>query len=151
MLHLHGEMDSWAHGLPPGTDKTRTHSEAATDRRGVRMGIGRELMRGAGPVAVMGLLEQREMYGYELVDALSKETDGVLAMGQSTLYPLLYNLERKGLIRGVWRNASSGRRRRYYRLTAKGKKRLQAQQEQWQELIGAMTNLGIVGTDPGNR
>jgi len=115
------------------------------------MGIGRELMRGAGPVAVMGLLEQREMYGYELVDALSKETDGVLAMGQSTLYPLLYNLERKGLIRGVWRNASSGRRRRYYRLTAKGKKRLQAQQEQWQELIGAMTNLGIVGTDPGNR
>lgn len=115
------------------------------------MRIGRELMRGAGPVAVMGLLAQREMYGYELVEALSRETDGILAMGQSTLYPLLYNLERKGLIRGAWREAPSGRRRRYYRLTRKGEARLEAQQEQWKDLIGAMTNLGIVGPEQGER
>jgi PadR family transcriptional regulator PadR len=108
-------------------------------------------MRGAGPVAVMGLLAQREMYGYELVEALSRETDGILAMGQSTLYPLLHNLERKGMIRGAWREATSGRRRRYYRLTKRGEVRLQAQQRQWKELIGAMTNLGIVGPEPGKR
>ena len=55
------------------------------------MRIERELMRGAGPVAVMRLLSGGEKYGYELVELLSKNSDGVLAMGQSTLYPMLYN------------------------------------------------------------
>ena len=68
------------------------------------MRIERELMRGAGPTAVMGLLEQRPMYGYELVVALQERTGGVLAMGQSTLYPLLYNLEAKGLVKATWRD-----------------------------------------------
>ncbi len=49
------------------------------------MPIERELMRGAGPVAVLQLLEQGEMYGYQLVEAVARRTDGVLAMGQSTL------------------------------------------------------------------
>jgi PadR family transcriptional regulator len=53
------------------------------------MKIERELMRGAGPVAVLKLLESGEKYGYELVKALAKRSDGVLAMGQSTLYPML--------------------------------------------------------------
>jgi PadR family transcriptional regulator PadR len=55
------------------------------------MKVERELIRGAGPVAVLQLLQRRDMYGYELAEALSRRTDGVLAMGQSTLYPLLYN------------------------------------------------------------
>ena len=71
------------------------------------MKIERELMRGAGPMAVLQLLHQREMYGYELAQALARSTDGVLAMGQSTLYPLLYNLENKGLIRSKWRESGS--------------------------------------------
>ena len=108
------------------------------------MRVERELMRGAGPVAVLTLLEQREMYGYELAEALSKQTDGVLAMGQPTLYPLLYNLEGKKLIKGVWREADSGRKRKYYALTKKGRARLRAQKKQWESLMGAMANLGLV-------
>ena len=77
------------------------------------MRIERELMRGAGPVAVLQLLEKRPMYGYELVEALSEQTEGVLAIGQSTLYPLLYNLEAKKLIEGTWRESESGRQRKY--------------------------------------
>ncbi|MEP0845666.1 MAG: helix-turn-helix transcriptional regulator, partial [Phycisphaerae bacterium] len=77
------------------------------------MRVERELMRGAGPVAVLKLLERREMYGYELVDALSRKSDGVLAMGQSTLYPLLYNLEAKGLIESFEKPSPEGRERRY--------------------------------------
>jgi PadR family transcriptional regulator PadR len=110
------------------------------------MRVERELMRGAGPVAVLGLLEQREMYGYELVESLARQTGGVLAMGQSTLYPLLYNLERKGLVRSTWRVAESGRRRKYYGLTDRGKVWLQSQQEQWESLLEAMTNLGVIAT-----
>ena len=113
-----------------------------------RMRVQKELMRGAGPVAVLGLLEVREMYGYELVEALSRETDGVLAMGQSTLYPLLYNLERKKLIHGSWEDAESGRRRKYYQLTKKGARWLRAQEDQWKSLVAALNSLGILGSGP---
>lgn len=73
------------------------------------MRIDRDLMRGAGPVAVLKLLERRPMYGYELVEALATKTGGVLDMGQSTLYPMLYNLEAKGLIEATWQTGDSGR------------------------------------------
>jgi PadR family transcriptional regulator PadR len=108
------------------------------------MSIERELMRGAGPAVVLLLLHQKEMYGYELVEALAQRTDGVLAMGQSTLYPLLYNLEGKGLIRATWRTGSSGRRRKYYSLTAQGAARLEADRRRWRELVGAMEGIGLL-------
>lgn len=108
------------------------------------MRIERELMRGAGPAAVLKLLERGEMYGYELVEALSRRTEGVLDMGQSTLYPLLYNLEAKGLIRSRWREGESGRERKYYSLTGAGKKRLAHEVEQWEAVSRAMVSLGVV-------
>ena len=73
------------------------------------MRVERELMRGAGPVAVLKLLESGAMYGYELIEALDRRSAGVLAMGQSTLYPLLYNLDAQGLVVAEWRNGDSGR------------------------------------------
>lgn len=113
------------------------------------MRIERELMRGAGPVAVLKLLEEGAKYGYELVEALSEQTGGVLDMGQSTLYPLLYNLQSQGLIRPSWQESESGRKRKYYSLTAKGKKRLASDTAQWVAVTGAMQSLGILsGTSP---
>lgn len=108
------------------------------------MRVERELMRGAGPVAVLKLLQKGEMYGYEVVAALAARSEGVLDMGQSTLYPMLYNLEAKGLIVGAWREAPSGRERKYYRLTAKGQKRLAAEERQWKSLASAMAKLGVL-------
>ena len=108
--------------------------------------IDRELMRGAGPVAVLQLLSSGEKYGYEMTRELACSTDGVLDIGQATLYPLLYNLESKGLVKGRWRTAASGRRRKYYGLTARVRRRLEAHQEQWQRLFGAMEGLGLVET-----
>jgi PadR family transcriptional regulator PadR len=108
------------------------------------MKIERELMRGAGPVAVLKCLAQGEKYGYELVEALDAQSGGVLAMGQSTLYPMLYNLEAKGFIRAREDN-KSGRRRKYYRLTARGKKRLAHDTKQWRAVLEAMNALGVTG------
>ncbi len=108
------------------------------------MKVERELIRGAGPVAVMQLLKKREMYGYELVDSLSRTTDGVLAMGQSTLYPLLYSLEAKKLVESRWVELPSGRSRRYYRLTPRGAQVLEERRVEWQELFQAMAGLGLV-------
>ena len=112
------------------------------------MRVERELMRGAGPVAVLKLLERRRMYGYELVEALNRQSDGVLDMGQSTLYPMLYNLEAKGLISGRNEKTPAGRKRRYYRLTRKGQRRLVRDMKQWQALVQAMRSLGVTGDTP---
>lgn len=107
--------------------------------------IHRELLRGAGPVTVLRLLKSTgPMYGYELAEALDRRTDGVLAMGHSTLYPLLYSLEAKALVQAEWRDADSGRRRKYYALTPRGEAALQAQQHEWRRLIQAMAALGML-------
>ena len=108
------------------------------------MRIETELMRGVGPTAVLKLLERSEMYGYELVQALSRSTGGLLELGQSTLYPMLYNLEAKGLVEASWRDSDAGRERKYYRLTPKGKRRLAADTAQWRTVAAAMTSLGIL-------
>ena len=68
-------------------------------------------------------------------------------VGQSTLYPLLYNLESKGLIRGKWREARSGRQRKYYTLTRKGTVRLRSYRKQWSGLVGALEGLGLTESD----
>ena len=109
------------------------------------MRVERELMRGAGPVALLKLLERGEKYGYELVEALSRQSNGVLAMGQSTLYPMLYTLEAKGLIEGHWREIKNGRKRKYYAITGKGKKRLADETKQWRQLADAMADIGVIG------
>jgi len=106
------------------------------------MKIERELMRGAGPTAVLQLLSGGEKYGYELVEALSRQTGGVLAMGQSTLYPLLYNLEAKKLLKSRV-DKTGPRPRRYYRLTRKGERKLATDTRQWQAVLAAMQSLGI--------
>lgn len=111
------------------------------------MRIERELMRGAGPVAVLKLLSSGPKYGYELAETLTQRTAGVLDMGQSTLYPMLYNLEAKGLIEAYWQDApqaDGGRERKYYRLTDAGKKQLAKDVKQWQAVADAMTGLGIL-------
>jgi len=107
------------------------------------MKIERELMRGAAPLAVLTLLQDGEMYGYELVKALAKRTDGVLDLGQSTLYPMLYNLEAKKLVASRIEKADNGRPRKYYRLTGKGKQRLAKDKSQWEALSIALGKLGI--------
>jgi PadR family transcriptional regulator PadR len=102
-----------------------------------------EWMRGAGPLAVLKLLDQREMYGYELAEALERRSDGVLAMGHSTLYPLLYNLESKGLVRAGRPRAANGRTRKYYSITATGRAWLASNEAEWGRLIEAMGKLGL--------
>ena len=107
------------------------------------MKLEREMMRGAGPTAVMQLLSSGEMYGYEIVEALSSRSDGVFELGQSTLYPMLYNLESKGIVSSKEKQGSNGRMRRYYRLTVKGKKKLDADREQWTAVIKGLGALGV--------
>lgn len=107
------------------------------------MKLERELMRGAGPTAVMQLLTRDEMYGYQIVESLARQSNGVFELGQSTLYPMLYNLESKGLVTSRQKAGPNGRMRRYYRLTTKGKKKLEADRQQWAALVQGLGALGV--------
>ena len=110
------------------------------------MQIERELLKGVLPLAVLRLLRRRAMYGYELVSELTARTDGVLNLGQSTLYPLLYNLEAQGLVESEWRSSKGGRDRKYYKLTDKGLKRLDRDLSQWEALVHGMGRL-VLGSE----
>ena len=114
------------------------------------MRIERELMRGAGPVAVLKLLESGPMYGYQMVAALAEHAQGVLDMGQSTLYPMLYNMESQGYIEAEWGAGETGRQRKYYKLTAAGQKRLADGVEQWRALAQAFVGMGILPGPKGS-
>ncbi len=95
------------------------------------MQIERELLKGVLPMAVMRLLKRRSMYGYELVTEVTQRSDGVLTLGQSTLYPLLYNLEAQGLVESEWQASQGARDRKYYKLTDKGLQRLERDLSEW--------------------
>ena len=107
------------------------------------MQIERELLKGVLPLAVLKLLKQRAMYGYELVAEVAKRSDGVLKLGQSTLYPLLYNLEAQGLVKSEWHASDNGRDRKYYSLTDEGQKRLVRDMSQWEALVRGMGQLVV--------
>jgi PadR family transcriptional regulator PadR len=109
------------------------------------MTLEREWMRGAAPLAVLTLLERGEMYGYQLVEALERDSGGLLAMGQSTVYPLLYNLEARGHVKAERRQSEAGRARKYYAITSDGSVWLETQRSQWRTLVSAMSRLGVVG------
>jgi len=100
-----------------------------------------QLLKGVAPVVVLEILSRGRMYGYELSQAIESRSGDILSLGKGTLYPLLYNLEAKKLIKGKWEEADSGRKRRYYSITGKGKTQLARQKAQMKELT---TGLDLV-------
>lgn len=108
------------------------------------MKIERELLKGIAPLAVLGVLSNGTMYGYELSKTIEERSGKILSLGYGTLYPLLYNLEAKGFVKAEWQEAENGRKRRYYSITGKGRKRLERQKAQLDELqkaIGMVVSL----------
>lgn len=105
------------------------------------MKFERELLKGVVPVVVLEILSRGAMYGYELGEAIAQRSKDLLTLGRGTLYPLLYNLEAKGLIIGEWQDQENGRKRRYYSITSKGREHLAAQRQELQDL---QTAVGLV-------
>ena len=89
----------------------------------------------------MAILESGPSYGYAIVKELNKRAEGILQLGEGTIYPVLHRMEDKKLIAAKWRLAENGRQRKYYRLTPKGHRGLAASREQWQTLSAVMTKV----------
>ena len=101
-----------------------------------------QFIRGAGMLAVLKVLEGGELYGYAIVEALAKTKGSALHLGQATVYPMLYNLEAKRLVKARW-DESGPRPRKYYSLTKAGKARLADDTEEWSAITRAMASLGL--------
>ena len=93
-----------------------------------------QLLKGIAPVVVLEILSRRAMYGYELSQAIEQRSAEILTLGKGTLYPLLYNLEAKKLVKARWETSDAGRKRRYYAITGKGQRQLARQKAELVEL-----------------
>lgn len=94
-------------------------------------------MNGVPELLTLRLLAEKEMYGYQIVQALRERTAEVVAVGEGVVYPVLHGLEQAGALRSR-RKMVQGRSRIYYSLTAAGKKRLARMTATWTSLAGAI-------------
>ena len=107
----------------------------------------RELKKGSAELLILSLVESRARHGYEIGRLIEQRSEGAIRFSAASLYPLLYRLEKRGWIEGKWVEQAGQRRRRYYRLTAGGRRVLGEQRSAWR-LFSAAINR-IAGTQEG--
>ncbi len=103
--------------------------------------IRKEMLDGNVETLILGILEAGPNYGYAMVRELNERVRGILQLGEGTMYPVLHRMEDKKLISSSWRTAENGRERKYYRVTAKGRRALAANYQEWQMLSAAMKRV----------
>jgi len=91
--------------------------------------------------AVLSVLAEGESYGYEIIRKAFTASGEQIEWAEGAVYPMLHRFERQGLIKSRWKTAENGRRRKYYRLNASGKKALEAEKEQWKAATNLLNNL----------
>jgi len=106
----------------------------------------REWKRGSAELLILSLVEARPRHGYEISKLIEQRSEGAVRFYVASLYPLLYRLERRGWIQGRWLEKSGQRRRRYYRLTSRGRKVLASQLRGWREFVAGVNRI----TEPEN-
>jgi|SRR5215471_14229649 len=111
------------------------------------MNYDREFLTGTVGVLILGLLREREMYGYEILQEAERRSARAFQLKEGTLYPALHQMENDGLLSAKWRESPRGRARKYYRLTAKGRRRAESKTRQWLSISTAMR--AIFGHDHG--
>jgi transcriptional regulator len=103
--------------------------------------LERELKRGSTEVLILALLDERQRHGYDISRLIDERSGGAITFHTASLYPTLYRLEDKGLIEGRWVERAGQRRRRYYRLTAQGRKVLAQQRSVWDTFFLALDRV----------
>jgi PadR family transcriptional regulator PadR len=100
-----------------------------------------EWKKGSAELLVLSLLEDQPRHGYDISKLIQTRSGGALRFHVTSLYPLLYRLEERGLVAGRWVEKAEQRRRRYYSLTAAGRKVLQSQRKSWKDFVAAMSRV----------
>ena len=103
--------------------------------------VGKDVKKGSAEVLVLALVEDRPRHGYEIGKLIEERSDGVLKFHIASLYPMLYKLEKRGLIEGRWVEKAGQRRKRFYRITPQGRQVLERQRNRWQEFMSALARV----------
>ena len=106
--------------------------------------IEREMKKGSAELLVLALLETQQRHGYELSKLIESRSRGVLTFHVASLYPLLYRMEKRGLIEGRWVEKAGQRRRRFYRITTAGKRELASHRKSWKAFMSAISRVAGV-------
>lgn len=105
------------------------------------MSINKSLLTGSAAMLILKLLEDGDMYGYQMIEELAKRSNDTFSLKAGTLYPLLHDLEKKEMINSYEKNADSARLRKYYSLTKKGKGLLAEKKEEWKTYSSAINQV----------
>lgn len=95
------------------------------------MDLDRHFVSGSIPLLVMKLLDEKDLYGYQMIEELRRRSDDTFHLRAGTLYPLLHSLEEKGWVTAYEREASAGKPRRYYHLTEQGRAAFREKETAW--------------------
>jgi PadR family transcriptional regulator PadR len=106
-----------------------------------------ERKKGSAELLVLAQLETRARHGYEIAQVIEERSKGLVSFQVASLYPVLNRLESKGWIEGKWVEQAEQRRRRFYKLTAEGRKVLAAQRKDWRGFLAAIARTA--GLEPG--
>lgn len=101
--------------------------------------VSKELVAASSRPMILGILAGGESYGYGILQQVSVLSGGALEWSDGMLYPVLHRLEKEGLVASRWETVESGRRRKYYRLTAEGRRRLDHDRASWLAVHEALT------------
>jgi transcriptional regulator len=105
-----------------------------------------DLLQGTLDMLVLKALHLEPMHGWGITERIEQWSEHVLQLGQGTLYPALYRLERQGFIRSEWKVTENSRRARYYSLTRQGRRQLDAELVQWRRTSRAVNQVLDVTT-----
>jgi transcriptional regulator len=100
--------------------------------------LDRELKKGSAELIILSIVESTARHGYEISKLIETRSAGQLKFHVASLYPLLYRLEERGWLQGKWVEKAGQRRRRFYSLTAEGRRVLARQRETWKSFANAM-------------
>jgi PadR family transcriptional regulator len=106
-----------------------------------------DLMAGTLDMLILRILRAGPAHGLFIAQAIERRSDDVLLVEQGSLYPALHRIEERGWIAADWGVSDSGRRARFYRLTAKGRRQLEAETDRWETLVHAIGRVMRTETD----
>jgi len=111
------------------------------------MAVDKSLMAGSTTILILKLLEEKDMYGYQIIETLAQRSDETFNLKAGTLYPILHNLDKQGYVESYEKEEGNGKVRKYYHLTSKGKKLLQEKHQEWITFSSAVNRILKGGAD----
>lgn len=97
-----------------------------------------DLLRGALEMLVLQTLRDGPRHGYGITESLREASGGILEIEEGSMYPALYRMQERGWITASWGRSDNNRRAKFYRLTARGRRQLEAASERWSEFSEAV-------------